>query len=44
MDNKIDFTEKIKLFQSLVDNYNEEIALNYLMKGNWDEIVSYIVE
>ena len=36
----IDYTEKIRTFQALVDNYNEEIALNYLTKANWDEMVN----
>lgn len=40
---KIDYTEKIRTFQAIVDNYNEEIALNYLTKANWDETVNYII-
>jgi hypothetical protein len=35
----IDYTEKIRNFQAMVDNYNEEIALNYLTKADWDETV-----
>jgi hypothetical protein len=38
---KIDYTEKIRNFQAIVDNYNEEISLNYLTKANWDESVFY---
>lgn len=37
---QIDYTEKIKNFQAMVDNYNEEIALNYLTKADWDEAVN----
>ncbi len=36
---KVDYTEKIRNFQAMVDNYNEEIAFNYLTKTNWDETV-----
>lgn len=39
MDNKIDYTQKIRNFQAIVDNYNEEIAFNYLTKTDWDEVV-----
>lgn len=35
----IDYTEKIRNFQAMVDNYNEEIALSYLTKADWDETV-----
>ena len=38
-ESKIDYTEKIRNFQAIVDNYNEEIAFNYLSKANWDESV-----
>ncbi len=37
---KVDYTEKIRTFQAMVDNYNEEIAFNYLSKANWDEAVN----
>ena len=33
----IDYTEKIRSFQHLTDNYNEEEAFTYLEKFNWDE-------
>lgn len=39
---EIDYSEKILNFLALTDNYNEEIALNYLTKTNWDETVSLI--
>jgi hypothetical protein len=39
---KIDYTEKIRNFQAMVDNYNEEIAYNYLSKSEWDEGVRKI--
>lgn len=35
-----DYTQKIRNFQAIVDNYNEEIAFSYLSKTNWDESVS----
>ena len=37
MKEDIDYTEKIKTFNLLVGNTNEEIALNYLTITNWDE-------
>ena len=37
MKDDIDYTEKIKTFNLLVGNNNEEIALNYLTIANWDE-------
>lgn len=37
----IDYTEKIKTFQHLTDNFNEEEGLNYLEKNNWDENVRF---
>ena len=37
MKDDIDYTEKIKTFNLLVGNNNEEIALNYLTLTNWDE-------
>jgi hypothetical protein len=40
----IDYTEKIRNFQVMVDNYNEEIALNYLTKADWDETVNIYIE
>ena len=33
----IDYTSKIRTFQHLTDNYNEEEAFNYLLESNWDE-------
>ena len=38
--NIIDYTDKIRNFQAIVDNYNEEIAFNYLTKADWDESVN----
>ena len=44
MDSKnIDYTEKIRTFQAVVDNYNEEIAFNYLSRTDWDETVKKII-
>lgn len=37
MDVEIDYTEKIRLFQNMSDNYNEEIALEYLERNDWNE-------
>lgn len=37
MKDDIDYTEKIKTFNLLVGNNNDEIALNYLTISNWDE-------
>jgi hypothetical protein len=36
----IDYTEKIRNFQAMVDNYNEEIALSFLTQAYWDETVN----
>ena len=36
---EIDYTNKIHTFQAIVVNDNYDIALNYLQKANWDEIV-----
>ena len=36
----IDYTEKIRNFQAMVDNYNEEIALSFLTLADWDETVN----
>lgn len=36
---EIDYTERIRSFQMLTDNYNEEVALQYLEKVNWDDKV-----
>ena len=36
----IDYTQKIRNFQLLTDNFNEEEGLNYLEKCDWDENVS----
>ena len=43
-ENKIDCTEKIRRFMELVDNYNEEIALNFLTKAEWDENVNSVIK
>lgn len=37
MDVEIDYTEKIRLFQNMSDNYNEETALEYLEINDWNE-------
>lgn len=36
----IDYTDKIREFQHLTDNYNEDEALTYLEKYDWNEKVS----
>ena len=38
---EIDYTQKIRNFQHLTDNYNEEEALMYLEKHDWNEKVSF---
>ena len=38
---EVDYTQKIKNFQSITDNYNEEEALTYLEKFDWDEKVGF---
>ena len=43
MKDDIDYTEKIKTFNLLVGNSNEEIALNYLTLTNWDETQAAIL-
>ena len=37
--NEINYEERIKNFQIMTDNNNETIALDYLMRSNWDESV-----
>ncbi len=36
----IDYTQKIRNFQNLTDNYNEEEALFHLEKSDWNEKVA----
>lgn len=38
----IDYTTKIRKFQNLTDNYNEEEALYHLQDYDWDEKVSFV--
>ena len=38
----IDYSEKLQTFMAITENNNQEIALNYLQKANWDETVYYI--
>jgi hypothetical protein len=40
---EINYQEKIKNFQVMTDNHNEQFALDYLTKNNWDESVKYIL-
>jgi len=40
---ELDYTTKIKNFQARIDNYNEEVALEYLMRADWDESVTYFL-
>jgi len=40
----IDYTEKIRNFQAMVDNYNEEIALSFLTQADWDETVNILIQ
>ena len=35
----IDYTQKIRNFQHITDNYNEDEAFTYLEKFDWDENV-----
>ena len=40
--NDINYDEKIKTFQLITENYDYEIAINYLAKYNWDEnVINY---
>lgn len=39
---EIDYTERMRSFQMLTDNYNEETALQFLEKANWDDKVRAI--
>lgn len=39
----IDYSEKIQTFMAITENINQEIALNYLEKANWDETVYTIL-
>ena len=36
----IDYTQKIRNFQHITDNYNEDEAFTYLEKFDWDENVN----
>ena len=38
---EIDYSVKIQNFITMTENNNQEIALNYLQKANWDETVNY---
>lgn len=40
---EINYQEKIKNFQVMTDNHNEQVALDYLTKNNWDESVNIIL-
>ena len=42
-DSEINYNEKIKNFQVMTDNHNEQIALDFLTKNNWDESVRVII-
>lgn len=37
--NEINYDEKICNFQAITENYDNEIAMNYLTRHNWDETV-----
>ncbi len=39
--NEINYHEKIRNFQIMTDNNNEQIALDYLSRSNWDESVIF---
>lgn len=38
----IDYTERIRSFQMLTDNFNEEEALQFLEQTNWDDKVGLL--
>ncbi len=37
MDKELNYSEKIENFKLLVENQDDELAINYLKKANWDE-------
>lgn len=37
-----DLSVKFKFFQNKTDNYNEEVALNYLTLAEWNEEVALL--
>ena len=37
MEDNINYAEKIENFKLLVENNNDDIAINYLQRANWDE-------
>jgi hypothetical protein len=39
--NEINYDEKIKTFQLMTENFDHDLAINYLSKNNWDEIVNH---
>jgi hypothetical protein len=39
---EINYHEKLKNFQVMTDNHNEQVAMDYLTKNNWDESVLLI--
>ena len=42
--NEINYDEKIKTFQLITENYDNDIAMNYLSRNNWDEAVKHIIK
>lgn len=39
--NEINYDEKIKTFQLMTENFDHDLAINYLSKYNWDETVIF---
>ena len=37
MDKELNYSEKIENFKLLIENQDDEIAINYLQKTDWDE-------
>ena len=40
MEKQLNFAEKIENFKLLVENQDDEIAINYLQKADWDESIA----
>lgn len=37
--NEINYSERIQAFMAMAETNSEDIAVNYLQRSNWDEIV-----
>ena len=40
MEKQLNYAEKIENFKLLVENQDDEIAINYLQKADWDESIA----